>query len=49
MISESVHTSSSMLEDLENMGVAMGISLLSSVEAEILRDFVIASGNGDDL
>ena len=33
---ESVHTSSAVMADLENVGVASGISLLSWIKAEIL-------------
>ena len=36
-MSESVHISSAVMTDLENVGVAFGITLLSCVEAEILR------------
>ena len=48
-MSESVHTSSAMLADLENVGVAFGISLLFRVEADILRYFMCTSGNGGHL
>ena len=43
--SESLHTSLTML----NVGVAFGISLLSSIVAEILRYFTCTSGNGGHL
>ena len=36
-MSENIHTSSAVLANLENVGVAFGISLLSCIEAEILR------------
>ena len=41
--SESVHASSVVLTDLENVGVAFGISLLSCMEAEILPYFIVSS------
>ena len=44
-MSESVRTSSVVLADLENVGVAFGISLLSCIEAEMLCYFIRASGN----
>jgi len=46
-ISESVHTSSTVLLKPEIVGVAFGFSLLSSIEAKILRSFICTSGNGD--
>ena len=46
LMPESVHTSSVVLADLENVGVAFAISLLSCVEAEILRYFISTSSNG---
>ena len=45
-MSESVHTSSVVLLDPGNVGVACRISLLSCIEAEILRYFICTSGNG---
>jgi hypothetical protein len=48
-MSESVHISLVKLLDHENGGVAFGISLLSSIEAELLRYFVPTSGNGGHL
>ena len=48
-MSESVHTSPTELLDLENVGVAFGISLLSSTEAELLRYFICTSSNGGHL
>ena len=46
--SESVHTSSAVLADLENVGEAFGMSLLSH-KLEILRYFISTSGNGGHL
>ena len=43
--SESVHTSSAVLADLENVDDDFGISLLSYIEVEILRYFISTSGN----
>ena len=43
--SDSIHTSLTMLQNPENLGVAVGISLLSSIEAEILRFSICTSGN----
>ena len=43
-MSESVHTSPATLLDPKNVGVAFGISLLSSLVAEILRYFTSTSG-----
>ena len=48
-ISESVNTSPAVLLDPENVGVAFGISLLSCIEAEILRYSICASGIGGHL
>ena len=48
-MSESVHTSPTELLDPETVDVAFGISLLSSIEAEILRYFICTSGNGGHL
>ena len=42
---QSVHTSSAMLADLENVGDDFGISLLSYIEAELLHHFIRTSGN----
>ena len=42
-MSESVHTYTELL-DPENAGVACGISLLSSIEAEMLRCLISTSG-----
>ena len=47
--SESVHTSSAVLADLENVGDDFGISLLSYVEVEILCYFISTSGNDSHL
>ena len=44
--SESMHTSITVLLDSDNVGVIFGISLLSDMEAEILRFFISTSGNG---
>ena len=41
---DSVHTSPTELLDPENVGVAFEISLLFSIEAEILRRFISTSG-----
>ena len=46
VLSESVQTRTTELLDPENVGVALGISLLSSIEAEILRYCKCTSGNG---
>ena len=43
-MSESVHFSSAVLVDLEKVGVAFGISLLSCIDAEILRYVTSISG-----
>ena len=48
-MAESVLTSSAVLADLKNVGVALGISLLSCIEAEILRYVINTSGNGGHL
>ena len=48
-VSESVHTSSVVLVDLEIVGIAFGISLPSCIEAEILRYFIVTSGYGGHL
>ena len=48
-ISDSVQTGISELLDPENVGVAFGISLLSSMEAEISRYFICTSSNGGHL
>ena len=45
-MSDSVHKSPTELLDAENVGVAFEISLLSRIEAEILRYFICTSGNG---
>ena len=45
----SVHTSPTELLDPENVGAAIGILLLSGIEAEILRYFICTSGNGGHL
>ena len=45
-MSESIHTRSAMLMNLENAGVAIGISLLYCIEADILRYFICTSSNG---
>ena len=37
LMSESVHNISAVLLDLENVGVALGISLQSCLKAEMLR------------
>ena len=47
--SESMHTSITVLLDPENVGVVFGISLLSGIDAEILRYFLCTSGNGSHL
>ena len=47
--SESVHTSSALLADLENVRVAFGIPWPSCIEAEILRYFIVTSGNDGHL
>ena len=44
-MSESVHTSSAVLADLENVVDDFEIPLLSYLEAEILRYFISPSGN----
>ena len=46
---QSVHISSAVLADLENASVAFGTSLLSCLEAEILRFTIRTSGNGGHL
>jgi len=43
-MSESVHNSSTVLLDPENVDVAFGISLNSCIEADILRCFISTSG-----
>ena len=43
-MSESVQISLAVLLDPENVGLAFGISLLSFIEAEILRCFIYTSG-----
>ena len=48
-MSESVHIGSVALMDNKNVGVAFGISSLSSIEAEILRYFICTSGIGGHL
>ena len=48
-MSDSVHTRFTELQDSENVDVAFGISLLSSIEAEILRYGICTSGNGGHL
>ena len=48
-MSESVHTSLIELLDAGNVGVAFGISSLSSIEAEISRYFISTSGFGGHL
>ena len=48
-MSDSVHTSFTELLDPENVHVAFGISLLSSIEAEILHYSICTSGNGGHL
>ena len=48
-MSESVHTSPAVLLNHENIGVAFGISLLSGIEAEIMRFFLCTSGNDGHL
>ena len=45
-MSETVHTSPAVLTDLDIVGVAFGISLLSCKEAEMLRYFICTPGNG---
>ena len=49
LISESVYTYSAVLLDAKNVCVAFGISLLSCIEAEILCNYICASGYGDHL
>ena len=44
--SERVHINHAVLLDPENVDVVCGISLLSSIAAEIVRYFVCTSGNG---
>ena len=41
---ERVHISRAMLLDPENVGIAFGISSLSSIKAETLRYFICTSG-----
>ena len=48
-MSESVHTTTAKLLEPENVGLAVGISLLTSIEAEILRYFICTCGNGGHL
>ena len=47
--SERVHNRPAVLLDPENVGVAFGMSLQSSIEDEILRYFIRTSGNGGHL
>ena len=47
--SESNHTRFTMLQNPENVSLAVGISLLSSIEVEILHYFICTSGNGGHL
>ena len=47
--SESSHTSSAVLADLEDMGVVFGSSLIYDIEAEILRYFIRTSVNVSNL
>ena len=49
VMSESVHICPAVLLGPETVGVAFGISLLSRIEAEILRYFMCTSGNSDHL
>ena len=49
VMSESVHISSAELLDTKNVGVAFGMSSLSSIEAEILKFFICTSGYGGHL
>jgi hypothetical protein len=44
-----LNTSSAVLVNLDNVGVIFRISLLSIIDAEILRYFVVTSGNGGHL
>ena len=48
-MAESVRTSPAALLDLENVGVVLVISSLSSMEAEILRYFNLLPVNGGHL
>ena len=48
-MSESVYTSWAVLLDPKNVGVAVGISLLSCIEAELLCYFISTSGNDGHL
>ena len=48
-MSESVHTSSAVLLDPANVGVAFGILLLSCITADILRYFLVTSSDGGHL
>ena len=48
-MSDSVHTSPTESLDPGNVGVAFRISLLSSIEADILRYVICTSSNGDHL
>ena len=45
-MSKSIHTSSVMWAGLKIVGLAFEISLSSCIEAEILRYFIVISGNG---
>jgi len=45
----SIDISSIVFLDLENVGVAVGIAVLSCIEAEILRYFLSTSGYGGHL
>ena len=47
--SDSIPTSLSVLPDSENMGIAVGISLLSCIEAEIYVMSVLLPVNGRHL
>ena len=48
-MSERFHISPMQLLDPENVGVAFGLPLLSSIEAALLRYFICTSGNGGHL
>ena len=48
-MSGSVHTSSTVLANLENVDVAFGISLQFYIQAEIMRYFTGTSVNGGHL
>ena len=45
-MSASFHTSPTVVLYPQNVGIAFGISLLSSIEAQILRYFICTFGNG---